>query len=347
MTAAMIDNFLIDPAGHCGSGAMRNLLRFYCGLDLPEGVVFGLGAGLDSVYVEFTGAEPPYMLFGRGSTMEADIARTLGVDYTEQVQPDNDLAWEEVKSEIQAGRPTMLSGDIYYLDYREFKIHFPAHRFILLGYDEDKGEAYIADRINDFPEVCSIDAVRMSRNPDNPMTTLNLWGKFHNNTITHSLPDACGIALGITVERMLGRDVSQTAIWRDFADGKGARGTGLAGLELFRDKLRTWPELDNPEPYITYFDNAIIKFGTGGGFFRNHFADFLRWSADQRPDLVSTDIVELGDAIAAGWNALSPPLQALAGDTGNVKQWQSVFEGLDALIDSERRLYEKLDSNIG
>ena len=342
MTAAMIDNFRIDPAGHCGSGAMRNLLRHYCQLDLPEGVVFGLGAGLDSVYMHFQGAEPPYMLFGRGSTMEADLARTLGVDYTEQIQTDNDLAWEEVKAEIEAGRPTMLSGDIYYLDYREFKVHFPAHRFILLGYDEARQEVYIADRVNDYPETCSIDAVRLSRNPDNPMSTQNLWGKFHSGEVHHSLPDACGIALGITTARMLGSDESQLELMRAFSGGSKVCATGLDGLALFREEVRAWPGLADPEPHITYFDNAIVKFGTGGGFFRNHFADFLHWSVAQRPDLVDESLAVLGDDIAAQWNALSPLLQKLAGQTGDTALWQQMFAQLGQVYENEKRLFEGL-----
>ncbi len=347
MTAAMINNFRIDPAGHCGSGAMRNLLRHYCNLDLPEGVVFGLGAGLDSVYMRFDGAEPPYMLFGRGSTMEADIARTLGVDYTEQIQIDNDLAWEEVKAEIEAGRPTMLSGDIYYLDYREFKVHFPAHRFILLGFDEDKQEVYIADRINDYPETCSISAVRDSRNPDNPMTTHNLWGKFHSGEVRHSLPEACGIALGMTTARMLGNDDSQLELMRAFSGGNKTCATGLAGLGLFREAVTSWPSLDDPEPYISYFDNAIVKFGTGGGFFRNHFADFLHWSITQRPDLVDEDLARLGDRVAAEWNDLSPVLQQLAGRPGDDALWQDMFNRLDAVCDDERKLFEGLAAKAG
>jgi len=346
MTAAMIENFRIDPAGHCGSGAMRNLIRHYCNLDLPEGVVFGLGAGLDSVYMAYDGAEPPYMLFGRGSTMEADLARTLGIDYTEQVQPDNDLAWEEVKAEVAAGRPTMLSGDIYYLDYREFKVHFPAHRFVLLGYDESKDEVYIADRVNDYPEVCSISAVSNSRNPDNAMTTVNLWGKFHSSEVRHSLPEACGIALAIAVRRMLGDDQSQLELMRAFSGGNKTCATGLAGLALFSEEIRRWPELDNPAPHLIYCDNAIIKFGTGGGFFRNHFANFLHWSAAQRPDLVSDDIAGIGDSVAAGWNALSPSLQALATDTGNTSLWQTVFDGVDTLLAQERELFESLAARV-
>jgi len=104
----LIENYRNIPAGHCGSGAMRNLIFHYTGLDLEEGVVFGLGAGLDSVFFSYDAAQPPFMLFGRGSTMEVDLAETLGMDYSEQAQPDNDKAWEDVRAEIVAGRPTML-----------------------------------------------------------------------------------------------------------------------------------------------------------------------------------------------------------------------------------------------
>lgn len=346
MAAAMIENFRIDPAGHCGSGSMRNLLRHYCQLELPEGVVFGLGAGLDSVYMDFSGAQPPYMLFGRGSTMEADLAKTLGIDYTEQVQPDNELAWQEVKAEIEAGRPTMLSGDIYYLDYREFKVHFPAHRFILLGFDESKQEVYIADRVNPYPEICSIDAVKTSRNPDNPMTTFNLWGKFHSGEVRNSLPEACGIALSITAARMLGSDHSQLELMRAFSGGSPVCAAGLEGLGLFQRAVQEWPSLEDPVPFITYFDNAIVKFGTGGGFFRNHFAEFLHWSVEQRPDLVDARLAALGDDLAAGWNRLSPVLQTLAGQPRDASLWQAVFNQLDTICDQERALFERLGSNL-
>ena len=92
----------------------------------------------------------------------------------------------------------MLSGDILYLDYREYKVHFPAHRFILLGFDEKKGETYIADRINDYPETCSMGALRESRNPKEAISTHNQWGKFSSGKMRHSLPEAAGIALRMT-----------------------------------------------------------------------------------------------------------------------------------------------------
>jgi tetrahydromethanopterin S-methyltransferase subunit B len=339
---AMIDDFRIVPAGHCGSGSMRNLIYFYCGLDLPEAVVFGLGAGLDAVYFSYPGATPPFMVFGRGSTMEADLARTLGIDYTEQVQGDDDMAWEEAKAEILAGRPTMLSGDIYYLDYREFKVHFPAHRFVLLGFDEDKGEAYIADRINPYPETCSIDALRNSRNPPVGISTCNQWGKFHSGRLKQDLVEAARQALGITVARMQGLDTSQRDLMRAAAGEGTVCDTGLDGLETLRSAVASWPGRDDAAACAAYLDNAIVKFGTGGGFFRSFFAEFLAWARRQQSQLVSRQSVMLGESVAGQWNALSPLLQRLADEPRRDRLWSQVLDSLDALCRAETELFEGL-----
>jgi hypothetical protein len=343
---AMIENFRIVPAGHCGSGAMRNLLFHYCKLDLPEGVVFGLGAGLDTVFFEYPGTEPPYMLFGRGASMEADLAFTLGLEYTEQIQMDNELAWQEVREEVLAGRPTMLSGDIFYLDYREFKVHFPAHRFILLGFDEGKDEAYIADRVNDYPETCSLGALASSRNPDSPLTTFNLWGKFASDVQRNDLPLACGLALQKTVERMLGFDRSQAAGMGPMSQHSTSLATGLKGMKAFMDSMNGWPEREDAAEYVQYLDNAIIKFGTGGGFFRNHFAVFMNWSQLQRPDLVNQDTVNLAEQSAAQWNDLSPTLQALHSSPKDRALWSSAIEQVDSIYETEYALFNFLSDTV-
>jgi hypothetical protein len=64
-------------AGHCGSGAYRDLLEFH-GLSwfeepLSEGMAFGLGAGLGFAYVELEQMEPPLYIVGRNGDLERDI----------------------------------------------------------------------------------------------------------------------------------------------------------------------------------------------------------------------------------------------------------------------------------
>ncbi|MEH6519257.1 MAG: BtrH N-terminal domain-containing protein [Halioglobus sp.] len=343
----LIENYRNLTAGHCGSGAMRNLIFHYCGLELDEGVVFGLGAGIDTVFFDYKAQEPPFMLFGRGSSMEADLADTLGIDYREQVQLDDDKAWEEVRAEIIEGRPTMLSGDILYLDYREYKVHFPAHRFVLLGFDDEREEVYIADRTREEIETCSMQALRTSRNPPEAISTYNAWGKFDSGARRHSLPEACGLALLKTVERMHGIDKSQQELM-GLASGNagGTLEVGLNGLRTFSSQFSQWEELENASGYAQYVDNAIVKYGTGGGFFRNHYAVFMTWAKEQRPDLVSTVTVNLAQEAADRWNALSPTLQQLVSQPNDSGLWGSAHEQIEDIFETEYSLFGHLADTV-
>jgi hypothetical protein len=310
-------------------------------------VVFGLGAGLDCVFFTMEGVEPPFMLFGRGASMEVDLAETLGLDYAETIQPDDQLAWEEVREEVIAGRPTMLSGDIFYLDYRNFKVHFPSHRFVLLGFDEERAEVFVADRTEVETQTCSMQGLKLSRNPPGGMSTFNGWGKFHSGAVRHSLPDACAMALRKTVERMLGIDQSQFEAMSAFNGGKvGAVATGLKGIQTFAEQLPLWQQRHDADKHASYVDNAIIKFGTGGGFFRDHFFAFMQWASQQRPDLVGSTTINLAQQAAAGWNQLSPTMQALAADPADKALWQTAREQVLDIHETEYSLFGHLADTV-
>ncbi|WOJ97046.1 BtrH N-terminal domain-containing protein [Congregibacter brevis] len=344
---ALIENYRNLTAGHCGSGSMRNLIFHYTGLELDEGVIFGLGSGLDAVYFDYPHADPPYMCFGRGSSFETDVTDALGIDYRETPNPDNDQAWEDVRQEVIAGRPTMLSGDIYYLDYRKFKVHFPGHRFVLLGFDDEKDEVYVADRTEEETQTCSTEGVRLSRNPPGGMSTFNTWGKFHSTQVRHSLPDACGIALRKTVGRMLNFDTSQRDLMGNLrGDSDGELSVGLQGLRTLAKQLPRWAELEDPVLHAQYLDNAIVKFGTGGGFFRDHYAAFMRWAAIQRPDLVGATTVALAESAAREWNALSPIMQSIVATPKDDLLWQQAQEKLEDIYEQEYSLFGHLADTV-
>ncbi|EAQ98109.1 BtrH N-terminal domain-containing protein [Congregibacter litoralis] len=343
----LIENYRNLTAGHCGSGSMRNLIYHYTGLALDEGVVFGLGSGLDAVYFDYAHADPPYMCFGRGSSFETDVTDALGIDYRETANPDNDQAWEDVRQEVIAGRPTMLSGDIYYLDYRKFKVHFPGHRYVLLGFDDERDEVYVADRTDEATQTCSTEGVRLSRNPPGGLSTYNTWGKFHSGDVRHSLPEACGIALRKTAERMLNLDTSQRDLMAALrGNSEGKLSVGLEGLQTLVTIFPAWASLQDPEAHLQYLDNAIVKFGTGGGFFRDHYAAFMRWAAMQRPDLVDATLVALAEDAAREWNALSPTLQHIAAAPGDTSAWKQAQSALETIYDLESSLFGRLGDRV-
>lgn len=332
----LIEGYTNFPGEHCGSSAMRGLLHHYCGLALPEPAVFGLGSGLACVYLAGNEMDPARLVFGRTIRMEADLAENLQVDYRERTEADDDVAWQTVREEVLEGRPTMLSGDILYLDYREYKVHFPGHRFVLLGFDDATEKAAIADRINVEPELCSYGALRTSRNPPEGMSTQNLWGRFHGTDVGRSLADATRAALARCADHMLG---SGAAVETGF---QASVSLGVDGIRRLADDLPQWAERDDASWIASYNARCIEKFGNGGGNFRRLYAGFLDWARDLDTRLVPAGAGEKARRAAGGWTALSETLAGLAkGDTSN-GDWNQARHQAHEIADLEEALFLEL-----
>jgi hypothetical protein len=342
---AMIEGYEIFPGEHCGSTAMRGLLKHYCGLELPEPAVFGLSAGLECAYLESPALDSAVGVFGRTAGLEVDLGRILGVDYREQADPDDAHAWEVVREEVRAGRPTMLSGDILYLDYREFKVHFPAHRFVLLGFDDAARKAFLADRIRPVPEACSYGALALSRNPPEGLSTRNLWGRFHGTEVGRSLADAARLALRECAERMLGRRRKGEG---GFAQAAAANvALGLAGIRRFADALPGWGEREDARRVASFNARCIEKFGNGGGNFRRLYAGFLAWARALDPKLVPADGPALATRAADGWTAISERLAVASAEDAPAAVWGEAAALARQVADVEQALFERLAAHAG
>jgi hypothetical protein len=333
----LIEGYRNHPGEHCGSVAMRSLLEHYCGLELPEDVVFGLGAGAATVYMELPGNQPSAMVAGRTLSMEMDLAHSLGLDYEEKPEPDDAKAWQDVREEVLVGRPTMLSGDIFYLDYREYKVHFPGHRFVLLGFDDEREVVQIADRINVEPETCSYGALFRSRNPPEGLSTQNLWGRFGSGEMRNDLPTANRIALETCAKRMLGDGVDDSGGFGD--DAGGTSSVGVAALRRFADELPNWREREDATFLASYNGSVIEKFGNGGGNFRRLYAGYLEWARELDAACVPEEVPALAVQSADGWTAIAKLLWA-AGDGEDT--WKQAAEQATALADLEQRLFERI-----
>jgi len=346
MARIHIDDYRNVPGEHCGSTAMRNLIRHYCGLELTEPMVFGLGSGIDFVLIEAPRYEPGVFLFGRSATMEADVARALGLHYTEQTEPDDVRAWEVVRDEVAAGRPTMLSGDALYLDYRDFRVHFPAHRFVLLGFDDTARRAMVADRIVSDTQICSYEALAASRNPKDFISTVNLWGKFHDGAVERSLPDATRIAIGAAARRMLPHDTASAAAGDSAHDAIAAPGgvtiaNGIDGLARLAAKLPAFLDRPNARELARYAGACIESFGTGGGNFRVMYAAFLEEAREKDYAPVETDDVAGIRESARLWTELSSRLRAFAsGEADDVTAPAVAL--VESIRGAEQRVFARL-----
>ncbi|MBC2717007.1 MAG: BtrH N-terminal domain-containing protein [Desulfobacteraceae bacterium] len=340
----LITNYRNLPGEHCGSAATRNLLYHYCGLELSESVIFGLGAGIESMFIKVNALDPAISIFGRSISMEADALGALGIDYREQPEFDNHKAWEDVKNEVIAGRPTMITGDIFFLDYRDYKVRFPGHRFILLGFDDEQKIAYVADRVNPAPQTCSYRALAESRNPATGITTFNLWGKFFDTTVKNSLEQAAVRALKTCVARMMGTDTSQADLLKSVTGDGAVIITGIDGLSEFAKDMINWHEREDAARLASYNSQCIEKFGTGGGNFRKLYTGFLNWATHIVPDIVNTNHVKLSADSARNWTALAALLQTASENTGSSDIWQRVSGKVIEIRDIEAELFESLNT---
>ena len=100
-------------AGHCGSGAYRDLLEFH-GLSwgpepLSEGMAFGLGAGLGFAYVGLPGVDPPLYMVGRTADLERDVCEHLGIGLDMRQTDDRAEGWAWLKAELDAVPPVEVT----------------------------------------------------------------------------------------------------------------------------------------------------------------------------------------------------------------------------------------------
>ena len=346
----LIDNYVSFPGDHCGSVAMRGLLHHYCGLDLPEAAVFGLGSGAASVYLEGAGLNPSALFFGRTMTMEQDLASNLDVDYRERPEEDDAVAWQVVREEVLSGKPTMLSGDILYLDYREFKVNFPGHRFVLLGFDDEIQKVMIADRLRPEPEICSYGALFKSRNPPEGMSTKNLWGRFHDTTVGRDLKSATKRAIALCAQAML----SEAAPESGDVDGTqplSVEGTtirsGILAVRSFADDIGAWSSREDAGWVAGYNASCIEKFGNGGGNFRRLYSRFLSWARELDAELVPAFAPALALEAADGWTEVSNALFAASRDVANPSHWSNAAKHARRVADLEDRLFRALADSAG
>ncbi len=337
----LIEDYQSFPGEHCGSVAMRGLLNHYCGLALPEPAVFGLSAGIECVYLESAAMQPAIAVFGRSLSLESDLAKILDVDYREQPEQDDAQAWQVVRDEVLAGRPTMLSGDILYLDYREYKVHFPGHRFVLLGFDDETQKAFVADRIRPEPELCSYDALATSRNPPEGLSTHNLWGRFHGTEVGRTLRDAAAMAIDRAATHMLGK--GESALQESlFFGGDDSASIGIAGIEHFAQQLPSWSQRPDVVAIAGFGASCIEKFGNGGGNFRRLYAGFLDWARELDPKLVPASSGDLARKAADGWTATSNCLYRVAKEGPAPDLFDEAARHVEQVAMWERQLFEGL-----
>src|SRR5436305_9231940 len=112
---------------HCGSTAMGDALRAK-GLDLPEPLVFGLGAGLAfSLHDGDTTLTPPQasrFFVGRSLTFESDLCKAVKATLHEQHFATNAEGFAHVRELQRLGEFPLVYTDLAELPYTDSHAHW-------------------------------------------------------------------------------------------------------------------------------------------------------------------------------------------------------------------------------
>jgi len=303
MANAVHIDFPHRPAGHCGSGALRDLLEFH-GLSYDrtpprEGLAFGLGGGLGFNYFELPGIEPPLYAVGRTAGLERDFCEHLGIELDLRRTDDADEGWAWLRGELDAGRPTMVNADIKELDYLRVRMNNTMHDIVVTGYDEGEGVAFIADNDRDEIQRCSLESLARARNSQGfPVPNRHAtWVMRFPEELPSPRP---------AVEAALRRAVENMRVGGEsLANAPGA--PGLEHVAALAASYPNWPERfdDSLGAALRGLRVFIVKAGTGGAMFRSLHAEFLEDAAALLDDPRLAEAARTYGSLASAWVALA------------------------------------------
>ena len=290
-------------AGHCGSGAFRDLLEFH-GLSwfdepMSEAMAFGLGGGLGCFFYELPEMTPPLYLVGRGGGLERGVCEHLGIDLDLRRTDDGDEGWRWLRDELEAGRPTMVWADIGELEYLNVRLRMTMHDIVVCGYDEAEGVALIADNDRDEIQRCSLSALARARNSQ------AFPGPNRHATWVMAFPSALPDA-GATIETAVrGAVDNMRGGGRSLVDSDAGAPMGLDAVAAIEGAFPAWPERfgDRLPSALRGLRTFVVKAGTGGALFRSLHAGFLRDAAALLDDDGLADAATVYDELSREWVA--------------------------------------------
>jgi Butirosin biosynthesis protein H, N-terminal/Domain of unknown function (DUF4872) len=316
-----VPGFVHHPGHHCGSTALRNLLAFH-GAEVSEEMAFGLGAGAGFYYLAMDGSSPSRWFNGRTTRLEETFRELTGAALEMRTFPAGaPEAWTAARSAVDAGAPALLLTDIYHLDHYGNSAHFPGHAVVLAGYDEEV--AYLSD--TGFEELQrtrleNLERARHSGHPAYPLEghMFTVAGGVEREALLEAVPAAIARAAAEMLEPPFG----------EFG--------GLPALERLAAEAGSWPEAVEDWRWCARFAYQVIeRRGTGGGCFRLMYSRFLAEAG--RPEAA------LAAAAATRWSVLAEAFRlASESEEPGAELWREVGSGAAAVLEAERRLWERL-----
>ncbi len=329
----ILAGFQHRPGVHCGSTALSNALRAR-GLDLPEHMAFGLGAGLGFHYL--TGSQSPsHAIFGRHLRLEQTACEVLGAPMADRKEDDPARAWEGAARALARGLAPILITDLRHLPYAGTRTPFNWHSVVLAGYDPDRRVAFVADTEREGLCEVGFDDLERARASDGPPFgyTGRHWMEIDAPARRRPMAEAVIDALCRQARGMLQRRSP----------------SGVAGLERFAGDLPDWSRNASGEAdrswSFRFAYQVIERRGTGGGFFRVLYSRFLEEAERLVPSLARLGLSARMRELAGRWTELARAFKPLSEAPGAGAP-PPVAEMARELAGGERRFYEEVAAQV-
>jgi hypothetical protein len=247
-----------------------------------------------------------------------------------------------VTDELDAGRPVMVWADIAELPYLRVRLSMSRHDIVITGYDDDRQIAYVVDNDRDTTQTVPYQNLRAARSSTGfPLPTRHTTYLIDWPRNVPELAAIAGPALAASAALMRGTTAGPPTL---HVEDPELAASGLAGVQIFANDLRRWPELfDNDTLSAALFGLAafIEKAGTGGGLFRvlqahgcQQIADLLDNDAAAVAAAAARDAANLWSAVAAEAVDTAAPLR---------DRCNAAAELASGLAEAEHRLADALD----
>ena len=311
---------------HCETTVLGTLLN-PLDLHFSEPMLFGLGEALGFVYWNMKGMITP-IIGGRvkPDLLTANVSKNLALHLEVRETASTRKAWEDVKRQLDRGRPVGLKLDCYHLEYFTHPIHFAGHYVAMLGYDDRV--AFLVDTAPQGTEVrTSLESLQRARNEKGPMSSRNLSYTIERRDPVTALKDAVANALRSNARAYLTPPIQNV---------------GFKGIEKASRELVRWFDRSTDVPgEFGMLAMMMERAGTGGALFRNLYRDFLKEAYAVTGDSRTAQAYSAFVDIARDWSEVIALIEQSA-VTGHRPIILRVSEKMREIASAERKAMELL-----
>ena len=321
--ATMVPGYEHMPGHHCGSTALRNLLRFE-GVELSEEMAFGLGAGAAFYYFTLEQGSPSRFINGRTARLEESFRELTGGALELRTFDSPTAAWDAARSEIEDGRPVLLLTDLYYLDHYGRSAHFPGHAVVLAGFDGEV--AYLSDTAFEELQTTRLDNLLEARHSEHPAYPLR-----------GHMFSAAGTVDGERLQAAIPQAIEQAV--RGMLEPEWGENAGLPAVRRLAAEVADWPQGSEDWQWCARFAYQVLeRRGTGGGNFRLMYSRFLDEAGYPKAASLAAEAGRMWTELAEAFFAASEREEPEA------ELWEEIGAAADRCLAAEERLWTALAS---